>query len=82
MVESWSCGLGPWVGLGLIVSREEADPASRIPVRGAGVAGLTGRGLGGGSGPGSRRLAACGGAGLGLGFDVALGVGLDRGLTA
>ncbi|HEY0831059.1 MAG TPA: hypothetical protein VGE99_07945 [Candidatus Dormibacteraeota bacterium] len=40
------------------MSRDEADPANRIPVRGAGVAGLTGSGLGAGSG-GSRRWGAC-----------------------
>jgi hypothetical protein len=55
----------------LIVSRDEADPARRMPVRGAGVAGLTGSGLGAGSG-GSRRLGACLAAALAMGADADL----------
>ena len=77
-MDSWSWGLGPWVGLGLMVSRDEADPASRIPVRGAGVAGLTGRGLGVGSWVSSGRLAA----GRGAGLAACLEAALDGGLTA
>ena len=68
LVESWSSGLGPVVGLGLIVSRDEAEPGRRIPCRGAGTAGLTGKGLGGGSWE-------AGGSGLGAALGVGLGAG-------
>jgi len=68
LVESWSCGLGPVGGLGLIVSRDEAEPASRIPCRGAGTAGLAGKGLGIGSSEAS-------GSGLGAGLVGGLGAG-------
>src|SRR5439155_105492 len=46
---------GPWDGLGLIVSRDEAEPGRRIPGLGAGgIAGLLGSDLGAGSGGGFR----------------------------
>src|SRR5438552_10026977 len=63
LVESWSCGRGPWDGLGLMVSLDEAEPGSRIPVLDVGEAGLAGSGLGMGSGA-ARAVAA--GAGLGV----------------
>src|SRR5437870_1067629 len=48
---SSSCGRGPCCGLGLMVSLDEAEPASRIPgLDRDGEAGLTGSGLGAGSG--------------------------------
>src|SRR5215470_19407455 len=60
LVESWSCGRGPCDGLGLIVSREDAGPGSRMPGLGAGTAGLAGSGLGFGSGKGRRSAAESG----------------------
>src|SRR5256885_8194524 len=67
LVDSSSVGRGPWDGLGLMVSREEPEPASRMPGLGAGTAGFTGRGFGVGSG----------GIACGRGFDVvSLGSGL------
>src|SRR5438128_6445620 len=63
LVESWSCGRGPWDGLGLMVSLDEAEPGSRIPGLDVGEAGLAGSGLGMGSGAGR---AAAAGAGLGV----------------
>src|SRR5207302_3984076 len=65
LVESWSCGRGPWDGLGLMVSLDEAEPGSRIPGLDVGEAGLAGSGLGVGSGAG-RAVAAGGGLGVGL----------------
>src|SRR5579859_444285 len=38
LVEGTSAGRGPCGGTGLIVSRDEAEPASRIPCRGGGAA--------------------------------------------
>src|SRR5438445_692155 len=49
LVDSSSCGRGPCGGLGLMVRRDEAEPASRMPGRGAGTAGLMGSGFGVGS---------------------------------
>src|SRR4029077_3428831 len=60
LVESWSCGRGPVVGLGLIVSRDEAHPARRIAGREGGMTGRVGRGFGLGSGNGAGRAAAVG----------------------
>src|SRR4029077_14694227 len=60
LVESWSCGRGPVVGLGLIVSHDEADPARRMPGREGGMTGRVGRGFGLGSGNGAGRAAAVG----------------------
>src|SRR5207253_10632753 len=76
LVESWSCGRGPWDGLGLMVSLDEAEPGSRIPGLDVGEAGLAGSGLGVGSGAG-RAVAAGGGLGGGPGGGrVTLGGGL------
>src|SRR6266571_8093631 len=78
-VDSWSVGRGPCCGLGLMVSREEPGPESRIPGLGAGTAGLAGSGLGAGSGS-----AACGrgsgAAGLGGEFGAGFGAGVSTGL--
>src|SRR5690349_19116048 len=49
LVESWSCGRGPVVGLGLMVRREDAEPARRMPGREGGMTGRVGRGFGLGS---------------------------------
>src|SRR5579859_2943191 len=69
LVESSSCGRGPCCGLGLIVKRDEADPASRIPCRGGGGDGWT-TGAGGGAGVFSAFLAC--GAVLGLAVEARL----------
>ena len=58
----------------MMVRRDDADPASRMPFLGAGVAGLTGRGLGAESGTSARLGAA--------GFRAALTVALDVDLGA
>lgn len=58
-VDSSSCGRGPWGGPGLMVSLDDADPASRIDGREGGTGlvwcpvGLDGRGARWGSGRGA-----------------------------
>src|SRR5947208_10091019 len=79
LVDSLSCGRGPWDGLGLIVSRDEAEPGRRIPGLGAGgIAGLLGSDLGAGSGGGFRSAGegAAEADGLAAGFDPFGDVGL------
>jgi len=70
----------------LIVSREDAEPASRIPGRGAGTAGFAGRGFGVGSWyeRGSGRVEAGFGAGRRGGgiLAAALATGLDDAVRA
>src|SRR5258708_2893784 len=68
LVESCSCGRGPWGGLGLMVSLDEGDPANRVPGRDVGDAGREGRGLGGGSGIAGRGPAVASGVALGAAF--------------
>src|SRR6266446_169207 len=77
-VESWSWGRGPCGGLGLMVKREEADPARRMPGRGAGTAGFMGSGFGVGSCSRWGGLAGWGGA-FAAGFRGAV-AGLTTGL--
>src|SRR4029077_19218351 len=76
LVENSSCGRGPVGGLGLMVSRDEAEPARRMPGRGGGMTGRVGRGAGFGRSCSSVRFfgaAALTTAGLGVGFGVRLG---------
>src|SRR5437868_10823583 len=61
-----------------MVRRDDADPASRIPFLGAGVAGLTGRGLGAESGTSASLGAACFRAALTVALDVDLGAASRR----